>query len=362
MYYGQIVTGNAASGKTTYAKGLKELLVTLQRDVILVNLDPGNSGTSNIFDIDICEIVTVSELMSASKLGPNGAMLLAMEQILVDFEWLREEIVKKGKSVSNPYFIFDFPGQPELYVQETSVSGLIFKLHKSLRFQLVCFNLVDSLVTITPRNFLSSMLSSLSCSFRLALPHINTLSKIDQQGLRDSSDLNPKWWNFRSFLGSEGSDTSLKNLFFPNHGSPSNPQPPQDDSAIMAVADLVEEYGYLGFEPLCVEDKRLMLRLVAIADKCNGYSGAKPDALTLSRKDEGEEFLTWLGETYFNEKTDKSDLPNEEKCSYCKLPSSQLTSPLLRCSRCKAAFYCSQECQLSDWQDSHKKTCKLSKP
>jgi len=32
----------------------------------------------------------------------------------------------------------------------------------------------------------------------------------------------------------------------------------------------------------------------------------------------------------------------------------------LRCNRCKAAFYCSKECQVQDWK-SHKAICNASK-
>lgn len=28
-----------------------------------------------------------------------------------------------------------------------------------------------------------------------------------------------------------------------------------------------------------------------------------------------------------------------------------------RCSRCKKAFYCSQECQAKHWKEEHKKSC-----
>jgi len=32
-------------------------------------------------------------------------------------------------------------------------------------------------------------------------------------------------------------------------------------------------------------------------------------------------------------------------------------APTLKCSRCQVAYYCSRECQVSDWKNSHKHVC-----
>jgi hypothetical protein len=54
--------------------------------------------------------------------------------------------------------------------------------------------------------------------------------------------------------------------------------------------------------------------------------------------------------------TDLETLPRPHySCLYCNaLPT--LTERLSKCSRCKIAYYCKQECQLADWK-SHKATC-----
>ena len=35
----------------------------------------------------------------------------------------------------------------------------------------------------------------------------------------------------------------------------------------------------------------------------------------------------------------------------------KLCAPLLQCAKCKAAAYCSKECQIRDWKAGHKRDC-----
>lgn len=43
MSFGQIITGPPGSGKSTYCKGMKEFLISCNRETIIINLDPANS-------------------------------------------------------------------------------------------------------------------------------------------------------------------------------------------------------------------------------------------------------------------------------------------------------------------------------
>lgn len=47
---------------------------------------------------------------------------------------------------------------------------------------------------------------------------------------------------------------------------------------------------------------------------------------------------------------------SELSCSSCKKPQSEVEQALKRCGKCQKAFYCSQECQKTDWS-SHKRVC-----
>jgi GPN-loop GTPase len=47
-------------------------IMTLQRPVAVVNLDPANDSTPYECDVDISDLITVSDVMNEYQLGPNG--------------------------------------------------------------------------------------------------------------------------------------------------------------------------------------------------------------------------------------------------------------------------------------------------
>ena len=59
------------------------------------------------------------------KLGPNGALVYCMEFLESNFEWLVVQIKKFPK---DKYFLFDFPGQVELYTHHKSVKNIVARL------------------------------------------------------------------------------------------------------------------------------------------------------------------------------------------------------------------------------------------
>jgi hypothetical protein len=84
-----------------------------------VSLDPANFLSSQK-DIEINELVTVEDIMEEYQIGPNGAILYAMDFLLENIEWLLNKIntiisklkyQSNNKSIFNHLFIFDLPGQ-----------------------------------------------------------------------------------------------------------------------------------------------------------------------------------------------------------------------------------------------------------
>lgn len=57
--------------------------------------------------LDISDLITVEDVMTHVKLGPNGALMYCMEYIEKNIEWLLDQL----KKVTENYFIFDCPGQ-----------------------------------------------------------------------------------------------------------------------------------------------------------------------------------------------------------------------------------------------------------
>eukprot|EP00438_Fugacium_kawagutii_P000703 Skav220044 [mRNA] locus=scaffold2981:332208:337026:- [translate_table: standard] len=78
--------------RTTYCTGMQQLLEALKRPRTLINLDPANDELPYHCDIDVRELVNVEDVMNELDLGPNGALLYAMEYIEVNLDWLITKI------------------------------------------------------------------------------------------------------------------------------------------------------------------------------------------------------------------------------------------------------------------------------
>lgn len=172
--FGQVVIGPPGSGKTTYCHGMSEFLSAFGREVAVVNLDPANDHLPYKYDVDISTLITLSDVMDATKLGPNGGLIYCMEYLEKNIDWLQSELAKqKGK-----YLLFDFPGQVELYTHYKCVRNILAQLQK-WDYRLVSVHLVDSHYCSDASKFISVLLTSLSTMLQLELPHVNVLSKCD---------------------------------------------------------------------------------------------------------------------------------------------------------------------------------------
>ncbi len=71
--------------------------------------------------------------MEEHGLGPNGAMLYAMEYLEANVDWLEEELEKvlENDERGSSYVIFDTPGQVELWTNHDSLRKVIAKLMKA---------------------------------------------------------------------------------------------------------------------------------------------------------------------------------------------------------------------------------------
>lgn len=143
--FGQIAIGPAGSGKTTYIAAAAEFLAKLDREVIIVNLDPANDTLPYNASIDINELVRLEEVMQVENLGPNGALFFCFDLLEKNYEWLEsrieEEFYKAKAKIENeprensnesprkrPYILFDSPGQIELFTNYPKYKQIIYRL------------------------------------------------------------------------------------------------------------------------------------------------------------------------------------------------------------------------------------------
>ena len=74
--FGQVVIGSPGAGKSTYCRAAMNYLNSINRDAVIVNLDP--AVESRDAKIDICSLVQHYEVMDELNLGPNGALVYCM--------------------------------------------------------------------------------------------------------------------------------------------------------------------------------------------------------------------------------------------------------------------------------------------
>ena len=150
------------------------LCLDLGRKVAVVNLDPANDNLPYISSIDMSNLITLDDVMTNLKLGPNGGLIYCMEYLETNLDWLKAQLAK----FKDHYFLFDCPGQVELYTHHSSVKNIVKQLTE-WNYRIAAVHLVDSQYCSDPSKFISILLTSLSTMLQIALPHINVLSKAD---------------------------------------------------------------------------------------------------------------------------------------------------------------------------------------
>ncbi len=101
----------------------------------VVNLDPANDHTNYPCALDIRDLVKLEDIMREDRLGPNGGILYALEELENNYEWLEEGLKEFGED----YILFDCPGQVELYTHHNSLRNIFYKLQKiGFRVSMLC--------------------------------------------------------------------------------------------------------------------------------------------------------------------------------------------------------------------------------
>ena len=73
-------------------------------------MDPACPNPPYKANVSISDLITLDEVMTELKLGPNGGMLYCLEYLEANLDWLEIELFK----LRVDYVVFDLPGQVEL--------------------------------------------------------------------------------------------------------------------------------------------------------------------------------------------------------------------------------------------------------
>ncbi|XP_009332939.1 PREDICTED: GPN-loop GTPase 2 [Pygoscelis adeliae] len=255
LAFGQVVIGPPGSGKTTYCHGMQEFMGRIGRKVTVVNLDPANEAMPYQCAVDVAELVTLPDVMENLKLGPNGGLIYCMEYLEANFDWLQEKLA----AFRGHYYLFDCPGQVELYTHHDALKNVFARLAK-WNFRLAAVHLVDSHYCTDPGKFISVLCTSLSTMLHVELPHVNILSKMDlieQYGkLAFNLDYYTEVLDLSYLVDHLASDPFFRNYRRLNE----------------KLVEVIEDYSLVSFVPLNVQDKESMRQVMQAVDKANGYS------------------------------------------------------------------------------------------
>uniref|UniRef100_A0A915LP18 GPN-loop GTPase 3 n=1 Tax=Meloidogyne javanica TaxID=6303 RepID=A0A915LP18_MELJA len=230
MKYAQLVIGPAGSGKSTYCATIQDHCKTIGRNIFVVNLDPAAENFTYNCDVDIRELISVEDVLDDKeiKMGPNGALIFCMEYFVKNLEWLKEQL-QEGE---DDYFLFDCPGQIELYSHLDLLQQIIIKLQE-WEFTL------STIVSFTT-------------------PSINVLSKLDLLNKEEKSFV-------KNFLEDEELQNNLINSI--DDGQQQKDKWTEKYSKLtQSLLIVLNDYSLVKFLPLDISDEDSIQELLSVID------------------------------------------------------------------------------------------------
>lgn len=173
--YAQLVLGPAGTGKSTYTQTIVDWCEASGRTVYACNLDPAADTVPYPVTLDVRELITVEEVQDSLGLGPNGALMYAMQYLANNTSWLQSQIADHP----DDYLLLDCPGQIELYTHTPYMRTLVDAFRR-WDYHVCAVYCMDVQFAIDPTKFTTGALVALSTMMQLELPHVNVLTKMDQ--------------------------------------------------------------------------------------------------------------------------------------------------------------------------------------
>ncbi|EME26312.1 nucleotide binding protein [Galdieria sulphuraria] len=170
-----LVIGMAGSGKTTLVQRLAAELSTRDLCTYLVNLDPAVIQIPYEPNVDIRDTLNYKDVQVEFQLGPNGAILTALNLFATRIDQLVELLESREEQVDT--FVVDTPGQVEVFTWSSSGSIIAESIASS--FPTILLYVVDTPRATKPLTFVSNMIYACSIMYRMQLPLVVVLNKKD---------------------------------------------------------------------------------------------------------------------------------------------------------------------------------------
>lgn len=274
--YVQMVMGPAGAGKSTYCAAMEEYFQATKKNVKIINLDPAAEDFKYTCALDVRDIISSDDVMEELSYGPNGALVYAMEYLVQNLdEFFVEELENFG---DDAYFIFDCPGQIELY----SYLPVMREFVESMQmrdFRIVGVYCMEASFCCEPNKFISASLTALSTMVNLELPHVNVMTKCDLlQGEEIKEDD-----ALESFL-----DLDIQNVTDQLENMPGFSA--QYKKLNSAMAELLSEYSLVSFATLNLSMEESIENVVIQVHSAINYGEeVEPNDPDAGKDDNGEE-------------------------------------------------------------------------
>lgn len=194
-----LLVGMAGSGKTTLVQRISAHLSQHARPSYLVNLDPAVSSVPYAPNIDIRDTVNYKEVMRAYNIGPNGAILTALNLFATRFDAVLDLLEKRqrgtsdggggdGETAALEYAFFDTPGQIEVFTWSASGSIITESLAAAAELPTALLYVVDMpRCAANAMTFSSNMLYACSMLYKSRLPLVVVFNKRDCVSREDAA-------------------------------------------------------------------------------------------------------------------------------------------------------------------------------
>ena len=282
--YVQIVCGPAGSGKSTYCQAVQEHCQASNRKVHVANLDPA-ADESFDYDVafDIRDLITVDDVMEELQLGPNGALMYAMEYLLENMEWLEKEL---DHFIEDDYLLIDCPGQLELYTHQPIMRQIINQLQMWGYQNVAAVFVLDATFVCDAPKFISGVLLSLSAMISLELPHINVLSKcdlIDRSRVEEILDVQSaqELWSIEQ----ANSNNNFGSMEVENHSTRQRARR-NPHRLTESICSLIDDFSMVNFVPLDISDEESITVVMSHIDHAIQYG----ENLEVKEKETEEDF------------------------------------------------------------------------
>ena len=199
--------------------------------------------------------------MEEFKLGPNGSMIYCMEFLQTNIDWLINKIRDINIKTGTKYFVFDLPGQVEIYSNHKSLKEIIQKLQEALNMRMSALHLVDVSYLYDRNRFLSAMTLSLTAIIGMEMPFINAITKVDLMKKLGKPEMNLQFYNeiqglHYMFYDAQYAETP----FLKKYGK-----------LTVELCNLIDNFNLVQYTMIDITNKMLMAHILMKLDQANGY-------------------------------------------------------------------------------------------